>query len=122
MSRLVLALAIIMTTCTTSFAEWQLYHQDSSIIASYNYDSFAPFRGNPSAWVRWHYVSPRDGMGGMKVQFTADCAAGKLYEIASTPYDTEGNYLASNQHFDAPKEYPVTSGSLNKATYKLLCR
>jgi hypothetical protein len=57
----------------------------------------------------------------MKLQFTADCGKKKLFEIAVVPFDGDGNFLAPNEHFDAPKEYPVTPGSLNEATYRLLC-
>jgi len=120
MKCLVLAAILAVTFATPGWAMWQMYQKDG-IVASFDYDSFAPFRGKPSVWVRWHYATPQDGIGGKKIQFTADCSAGKLYAVADTPYDGDGNYLASNQYFDAPKEYPVTPGSLNEATYKLLC-
>jgi hypothetical protein len=122
MIRAVLVLLIVLTTAGEAFAMWQLYREDQNVIASYDYDTFAPFRGKPSVWVRWQYVTPREGVGGMKIQFTADCAAHKLYEIASNPYDPQGNYLQSIRNFDNPKEYPTPPGSLNEATYKLLCR
>ena len=119
---LAVALLMVMATASTASAMWQPYREDASVIASYDYDSFASFQGKPSVRVRWHYVTPRDGVGGVKIQFTADCAARRLFEIASTPYDPQGNYLESDQHQDQPKEYAITPGSLNEATYKLLCR
>lgn len=122
MKHLALAVLIVATAASTAFAEWQLYREGEGVIASFNLDSFAPFQGKPSVWVRWQYVAPRDGVGGMKIQFMADCAAHKLYEIAADPYDPDGNYLASNRYYDAPKEFPVTPDSLNGATYQLLCR
>jgi hypothetical protein len=122
MSRAVLALLIVLTMAGEAFAMWQLYREDQNVIASFDYDSFASFRGKPSVWVRWQYVTPREGVGGMKIQFTADCAAHKLYEIASNPYDPKGNYLKPSRNFDNPKEYATPPGSLNEATYKLLCR
>lgn len=122
MIRAALALLIVLAAASAALAEWQLYREDTQIIASYDYATFAPFRGKPSLWVRWHYVAPRNGVGGMKIQFTADCAARRLYAIASNPYDAAGNYLASEQNYDNPKEYPMTPGSLDEATYNLLCR
>ena len=116
------ALLIVMATASPASAIWQPYRENGTVIASYDYDSFAPFQGKPSVQVRWHYVTPLNGVGGVKIQFTADCTARRLFEIASTPYDPQGNYLESDQHQDQPKEYAITPGSLNEATYKLLCR
>jgi hypothetical protein len=112
-----LALMVAVPVC----ASWQQYRQDESVSASFDIDTFAPFRGNPSVWVRWHYVVAKNGIGGMKIQFMADCQAQKLFEIAANPYDADGNYLTASNYFDAPIEFPVTPGSLNEATYKLLC-
>jgi hypothetical protein len=122
MIRLALALLIVTLAASTAFAEWQLYGEDTKVIASFDIASFAPFRGKPSVWVRWNYVTPRNGVGGVQIHFMADCAAQGLYEIASNPYDPEGNYLTSSRSYDKPKEYAVTPGSLNEATYNLLCR
>jgi hypothetical protein len=122
MIRPVLALLIVMMAAGTAFAEWQLYREDTKVTASFDIASFAPFRGKPSVWVRWNYVTPRNGIGGKKIQFAADCAAHKLFEIASNPYDPKGNYLTWSRNYDKPKEYATTPGSLNEATYKLLCR
>jgi hypothetical protein len=122
MRHLALALLIVMAAATAAFAQWQLYKDDGSTIASFDLATFAPFQGNPSVWVRWQYASPRNGVAGAKMQFMADCAEHKLYEIAENPYDAEGNYLASKSYDSAPKEFPVTPGSLNEATYMLLCR
>ncbi len=122
MNRLFLAFLIVAVSAGVALAEWQRYKQGKDIVASYNIATFAPFRDKPSVWVRWHYVTPRNGLGGKKLQFTADCSAHKLFEIAANPYDPGGNFLAAQKHYDSPKEYPVTPGSLNEATYKLLCR
>ena len=122
LTALAVALLIPLATAGPAFAMWQPYREDASVVASFDYDSFASIQGKPSVRVRWHYVTPRNGVGGVKIQFTADCAARKLFEIASTPYDPQGNYMESDQHQDQPKEYAVTPGSLNEATYKLLCR
>jgi hypothetical protein len=121
MKRLALTLVIIMATAGQAFAIWQLYKEDSKVVANFNYDSFAPFRGKPSVWVKWQYTTPMNGVAGKKLQFTADCSARKLFEIAVIPFDADGNYLQPNEHFDAPMEYPLTPGSLNEATYNLLC-
>jgi hypothetical protein len=121
MIKFALAAIMIVTAAAPASAQWQRYREDPDIAASFDIATFAPFRNNPSVWVRWNYASPKNGVGGMKIQFMADCQAQKLYEIAANPYDGDGNYLAPEQYFDAPKEFPVTSGSLNEATYKLLC-
>ena len=122
MIRLALAALIVITSANPVCAMWQLYKEDKGVIASFDYDSFAPVNGNPSAWVRWQYATPQNDIGGREIQFTADCSNHKLYEIATNPYDADGNYLASNENLDPPKEFPVTPGSLNGATYDLLCR
>jgi hypothetical protein len=119
-----LALLMVAMLAGVADANWRLYHRDKEVVASFDYLSRASFRGQPAVWVRWHYVTPRNGTGGTKLQFTANCPAHKLYEIESLPYDTSGNYLSSRKrkHYDVPKEYPLEPGSLNDATYKLLCR
>ena len=121
MIRSLLALLAIVVLAGPASAEWQRYHDDGSITASFDIASFAQFQGKPSVWVRWHYDSPRDGIGGMKLQFTAECDQDELYEIDVIPYDADGNYLAEDRHYDAPKEYPVTPDSLNEATLAILC-
>jgi hypothetical protein len=103
-------------------ADWQLYKEEGNIIASYDYLTFSAFKGNPSAWFRWEYVSPENGIGGNKIQFTADCNVAKLYAIAVVPFDTSGKYLTMNELYNSPKEYPLAGSPLNEATYKILCR
>lgn len=122
MIRVALSLVLVIATANAAAAEWQLYRKDNKVTASVNYHSFASFRNKPSVWVRWHYESPKNGVGGRKIQFTADCPGHRLYEISAVPYDKDGNYLAEDRHYDAPKEYPLKKGSLNAATYRLLCR
>ncbi|HET6420623.1 MAG TPA: hypothetical protein VFG19_10730 [Geobacteraceae bacterium] len=122
MKCLILAVAIVIAASGTTFANWQVYREDKSIVASVDYLSRASFRGKPSVWVRWHFKQPRKGIGGVKIQFTADCARRNLYEIAYIPYDTKGNYLTPSENYDSPKQYTVTPHSLNEATYRLLCR
>lgn len=122
MTRFALSLLIVMATANAAVAEWQMYRKDNKVIASFNYRSFAQFRNQPSVWVRWHYVSPKNGLGGKKIQFTADCPKHRLYEISAVPYDHDGNFLAENRHYDAPQEYPLKNDPLNKATFKILCR
>jgi hypothetical protein len=114
-------LAVLFMTGVAS-ADWQLYKEEGNVIASYDFLSFAPFKGNPSVWVRWEYVSPVNGIGGKKIQLTANCSDTSLFEIAVIPFDSSGEYLARDQHYDSPKEYPLTGNPLNEATYKLLCR
>ncbi len=115
-------LLVLLFTTGVANADWQLYKKEGNVIASYDYLSFSPFKGNPSVWVRWEYVSPVKGIGGKKIQFTADCKASKLSAIASVPFDASGKYLAMDEQYDSPKEYPLAGSPLNKATYKLLCR
>lgn len=124
MKSLMLALLIVVTTAATADANWRLYRKDKEVVASFDYLSRTSFRGQPAIRARWHYVVPRNGVGGVKLQFTADCSARKLFEIEALPYDASGNYITARKRtrYDAPKEYPLTSGSLNEATYKLLCR
>ncbi len=114
--------AIIMLAASPVSANWRLYWEDSHITASFDYLSRASCQDRPCIWARWHYVNPDQGIGGVKIRFAADCATHRLYEIQSDPYDSEGNYLGLIRREDAPKEYPVTPGSLNEATYKLMCR
>lgn len=105
-----------------AFADWQTYWKDKNITADFDYLSREPFRGKPSIWVKLYYATPRKEIGGVKTQFTADCAGHRLYEIASDQFDTGGNFLGLNKHYDSPKEYKMTPGSLNEATYRLMCR
>ncbi|WP_298266795.1 hypothetical protein [Geobacter sp.] len=122
MKRLGLSVFLLAAATGTAFADWQLYRKDKAVVASFDILSFASFRHQPSVWVRWHYVTPRKGVAGIKIHFTANCSKHRLYEIATLPYDTDGNYLADNEHPDTPREYPLRHNSLNKATYELLCR
>ncbi len=122
MKCLILAAIVVIATSGTAFANWQVYREDINIIASVDYLSHAAFRGKPSVWVQWHFKHPRKGIGGVKIQFTADCTRRGLYEIAYIPYDIKGNYLRSTQNYDSPRQYTVTPHSLNEATYRLLCR
>jgi hypothetical protein len=121
MIRLIVAAVLLTAATPPAFASWQSYRDDGSIVATFDLATFAPFQGKPSVWVKWQNVTPQNGIGGTKLQFTADCAAGSLYEISAIPFDAGGNYLAENRHYESPKAYPVTPGSLNKATYDLLC-
>jgi hypothetical protein len=121
MVRLVLAVLMILTTSGAAFAQWQLYRENKQITASFKYQSFARFRNKPSVWVRWHYNSPGGKYGGKLIQFTADCKEHKLFEISVIPYDHDGDFLGENRHNDAPIEYRLKKGSLNSATYRLLC-
>jgi hypothetical protein len=114
-------LALLFSTGVAN-ADWQLYKKEGNVIASYDFLSFSPFKGNPSVWVRWEYVSPEKGIGGKKIQFIAQCKGSKLFAIAIVPFDTSGKYLAMDKQYDSPIEYPLTGSELNKATYKLLCR
>jgi len=122
MIRLALALLIVMATTVQAAANWRVYREDETVIASFNYLSFASFHNQPSVWVKWHNVSKKARYGGTKIQFTANCANHRLFEINSVPYDHEGNFLAENPHYDSPKEYPLKHNDLNKATYRLLCK
>ncbi len=119
--RKAIVLFIILITASPALANWRMYSEDKNVVASFDYLSRASFRGKPSLWVRWHYANPGKGPAGVKIHFAADCAEHRLYEIASDPYDTEGNYLGMIKREDAPKDYAVTPGSLNEATYKLMC-
>ena len=121
MVRLALALVIVLSTTAQAVANWQVYREDDEVIASYDYVSFAPFHNQPSVWVKWYNVSPKAPYGGIKIQFTADCANHRLFEINSVPFDHDGNYLAESPSYDSPKEYPVSHNDLSEATYKLLC-
>ena len=121
MLRLSLALIIVMFISSAALADWELYRRDRSITASVDILSFAPFHGQPSVWVRWHYDTPQNGVGGVKLRFTANCLDHRLYEIAEYPYDTKGNFLPPQKRYGSPKEYPVTPDSLTEATYNLLC-
>ncbi len=96
--------------------------EDSDTIASYNYDTFEPFEGKPSVWVKWQYIAPRDGIAGVRIQFTADCSTQKLYEISLYPFGPGGAYHDPTLNVNDPKEYPLAPDSLNEATFRLLCR
>ena len=122
MTRLAIALLIALAGPAPAFANWQVYHEDDRIIASFDYVTFAPFRNQPSVWVRWHNVSKKDEFGGRKIQFAADCEKQRLFEINSIPYDHKGNFLEARPHFDSPQEYRLRHNKLNEATYRLLCR
>ncbi len=123
MKGLILALGIVVTTAAGADANWRLYHKDREVVASFDYLARASVRGQPATWVRWHNIVPRNGVGGAKLLFTADCKAHRLYEVEYLPYDAQGEYLAarSRKHRSAPKEYPLSPDSLNEATYRLLC-
>jgi hypothetical protein len=122
MKQLLLAILLVAAASGTAFADWQLYWKGKNLTASFDLLSREPFRGKPSLWVRWNYVTPRKGIAGVKIQFTADCAGRRLYEVSEVPYDTGGNYLKLRKNYDSPKEYGITPGSLNEATYRLMCR
>ena len=121
MIRLALSVLFLTVTTNTALADWQLYKKDKDIIASVDYLSYESFHDRPSVLVRWHYRTPRKGVGGLRIQFTADCRKHRLFEIAAFPYDVGGNYLKAHKNYDTPIEYPITQDSLNEATFKLLC-
>ncbi|GFO56961.1 hypothetical protein GMSM_39680 [Geomonas sp. Red276] len=121
MLRLWIVVIVLVSTSTAAQANWQLYRKDRQVAASFDLLSFAPYHGQPAVWVRWHYVTPRSGLGGVKLLFTADCQKHRLYDVAEYPYDTAGEFLTPRKHYRSPKEYPLSPGSLNEATYKLLC-
>jgi hypothetical protein len=122
MKKLVLAVLMVVALTGTAFADWEPYWEGKNITATFDLLSREPFRGKPSLWVSWHYSAPRKGIAGVKIQFMADCSGRRLYEISEIPYDAGGNYLKSKKNFDSPKEYEITPGSLNEATYKLMCQ
>jgi hypothetical protein len=115
----VMVVFVLCAAATTAQATWRLYQEGGDITASY--DRSAPYRGMPALWVRWSYGAPKDGAAGVKKQFAADCAAGTLYELYSNPYDTEGKYLGSDTNYEEPRAVQMPPGSLQEATYKLLC-
>ena len=121
MIRLALSVLLLIATTDTVLADWQLYKEDNNIIASVDYLSYESFHNRPSVLVRWHYRTPRNGVGGLRIQFTADCAKHRLFEIAAYPYDVDGKYLKPHKKYNSPIEYPIVPGSLNDETYKLLC-
>ncbi len=121
MKHFALAVLVVLTFSGTASAIWNLYWKGNDVTASFNLASRAPFRGKPSLWVRWTYVEPRKGIAGAKIQFTADCAGRRLYAISDVPFDTGGNYLKSKKYYDFPEQYLITPGSLNEATYRLMC-
>ena len=122
MIRLTLVLLMILATSSQAGANWRVYLQNDEVIASYDYVTFAPFRKQPSVWVKWYNVSQKTKQGGIKLQFTANCADHKLFEINSIPFDHNGNFLGESPSYDSPKEFPLDHNALNEATYKLLCR
>jgi hypothetical protein len=122
MIRLVLALLIVLASTAQVTANWQEYRKDAKVIAAYDYVSFATFRNQASVWVRWHNLSKKEKYGGRKLQFTADCAHHRLFEINSVPYDHDGNFLVEQPRYNSPKEYPLSHNDLNIATYRLLCK
>ncbi|HEY5976048.1 MAG TPA: hypothetical protein VIU41_15045, partial [Geobacteraceae bacterium] len=93
-------LVVLAATVSAAQASWTLYKDDGDTVA--NYDRSGPYRGQPALWVRWQYKSPRDGVAGIKKQFTADCQAGKFYEIYANPYDANGTYLGADSRYDSP--------------------
>ena len=121
MTRLALSVLFLMVTVNTVSADWQLYKEDRNIIASVDYLSYESFHNRPSVLVRWHYRTPRKGVGGLRIQFTADCKKHQLFEIAVYPYDISGKYLKPHKNLNTPIEYLIAPDSLNDATYKLLC-
>jgi hypothetical protein len=52
--RLILPVLFVMTAATAAFADWRLYKENDSVVASFVYLSFAPFHGQLSVRVRWH--------------------------------------------------------------------
>jgi len=122
MRRISLALLMVLATTAQSVAFWQIYREDGKVVASYDYVTFATFRNQPSVWVKWHNVSKKTMYGGTKIQFTADCAKHRLFEINSVPYDHDGNFLAEQPLYNSPREYPLKHNNLNEATYRLLCK
>ncbi len=121
MKHLALAVLMVLTFSDTASAIWNLYWKGNDVTASFDLASRAPFRGKPSLWVRWKYVKPEKGIAGTKIQFTADCTARRLYAIYDVPFDTGGNYLESKKYHDSPKQCLLTPGSLNEATFRLMC-
>lgn len=121
MRPLIVTALLLLTLTASAAADWQLYYDDGKIVASYDVLSRAPFREQPSLWVRWHYAAPQDGVGGKKIEFTAQCSEHRLFEVRTIPYDANGNYLEESDHLKTPKEVPVDSTPLAKATYELLC-
>ena len=121
MVHMVWTLLFLLASATFVCADWRMYRKDDDIVASVNYISRSSFHGKPAVWVRWHYVTPKNGVGGVKIQFAADCPKHKLLEIERHPYNAEGIYLTHGKSYKSPPEYPVTPGSINEATYKLLC-
>ena len=121
MKRLIWSLIVIMATSNAAYADWELYRTDKKVIASVDVLSYDPFHGRPSVWVRWHYVTAINSVGGLKIQFTANCSQHRLFEIATYPYNVAGKYLTPHKNYNSPKEYAITPNSLDEATYKLLC-
>ena len=122
MIRMAFSVLFIMVTSNPAFADWELYRKERGLVASVDILTYESFHGQPSVWVRWHYLTPENGVGGHKIQFTANCSLHRLFEIAIYPYNAEGKYLKPDKHYASPKEYPITPDSLNEATYDLLCR
>lgn len=122
MKRMALAMAMVLMTAGGAAADWQVYREGKTVIAAVDYISYAPYHNQPSVWVRWHYVKPRQGVAGRKIQFTADCGHHRLFEIASATYNTAGDFIATNKYYHAPREFPIKPGSLNETTFELLCK
>ncbi|MCM0082622.1 hypothetical protein L4X63_13560 [Geomonas sp. Red32] len=116
-----MSLLFLLMGSHTAWGAWELYREDESVVASVNILSYEPYHGQPSVWVRWHYVKPKGGEGGVKIQFTASCSQHRLFAIATYPYDRAGDYLKPQKN-QPPIEYPLKPDSLNDATYRLLCR
>lgn len=117
----VLTVLIALTVSGTAFADWELYWKGKQVTASFDLLSREPFRGKPSLWVRWTYAKPRKGIAGIKIQFTADCTGHRLYAISDARFDAGGNYLKMEKYYNSPKQYQLPPGSLNEATYRLMC-
>ncbi|BDV44574.1 hypothetical protein GURASL_34970 [Geotalea uraniireducens] len=122
MKWLAMTMLIIMAAAGEAVADWQVYREGKTVIAAVDYLSYAPYHNQPSVWVRWHYVKPRQGVAGRKIQFTADCTAHRLFEIADATYNTAGDFIATSKYYQAPREFPIKPGSLNEATFELLCK
>ncbi len=122
MGRLALSVVVVLLTCSVASADWRLYRKGGDVIATFDYLSRLPYHGQPSLWVNWRYVVPKNGVGGVRLQVTADCKEHRLYGIASYPYDVGGNYLKPVKRYTSPREFPISPGSLNEATYNLICK
>lgn len=115
----ILLVVVLLAADSTAQAKWKQYEGGGGVTASY--DRAPADRGMPTLWARWTYAAPRDGAIGVKKRFAADCAQHKLYEIYSNSFDKDGKYLGADTDYTEPLAVQVTPGSLQEATYKLLC-